>query len=212
MADQVDRSTASRGAGPVRQFGEHPEPASVARHRQESAVLGSELVVAHWLDQDGRSRAGRARIVNRSRHGLGLWMATPIAPGAEVRLTGGTTTLGVVQNCRAETEGYIVDLLRQASERRASPRRPVSGVATLMWQDSHGGDHSLRAEVLNASEGGVQILTPRALPVPTIIFLLGKNVEAIAETRYCEARDDMFVIGLRLKAFPDGPATSTTGC
>jgi len=130
-------------------------------------------------------------------------MAVPIAPGTAVHLTGGTTTRGVIRNCRAETEGYSVGLLRQSADRRASPRRLVSGAATVVWEDAEGSEQSLRAEVVNVSKGGVQIQTPRDLPVPTIVFLLGKDVEAMAETLYCEARDSIFVVGLRFKTAPD---------
>ena len=89
---------------------------SGAGRRREPRVSGHELVVAHWTDSDGRARAERARIVDRSKKGLGLHLTVPIPVGVEVNISGGTTVRARVRHCRADGEAYTVGLHRLSAD------------------------------------------------------------------------------------------------
>ena len=92
------------------------KPLSGAGRRREPRVSGHELVVAHWTDSDGRARAERARIVDRSKKGLGLHLTVPIPVGVEVNISGGTTVRARVRHCRADGEAYTVGLHRLSAD------------------------------------------------------------------------------------------------
>ncbi len=92
------------------------KPLSGAERRREPRVSGHELVVAHWTDSDGRARAERVSIVDRSEKGIGLHLTVPIPVGAEVDISGGTTVRARVRHCRADREAYTVGLHRLSAD------------------------------------------------------------------------------------------------
>ena len=183
----------------------NPIPAPGRERRREQRVVGHELVTANWTDPDGRVRAERARIIDRSKKGLGLHLAVPIPPGTQVELSGGTTARGVVRHCRLEGDTYVAGLLRRnaGADRREGSRMLVEGVGRLVWHTSDTDPQDLSVNVRDSSPHGLQIETPREIPVPIIVRLLGKGVDLIAETRYCVPEGQRFLVGLRFVEFPE---------
>jgi len=96
-------------------------------------------------------------------------------------------------------------LLRLAAERRGGAGIPVEGVGTLTWHNSEHNRQEVDVEVCDSSPNGLQIETPREIPVPFIVRLVGQGVEVIAETRYCVPRKNGFAVGLRFVRFPEAP-------
>lgn len=178
-------------------------PAPGRERRREPRVTGHELVTAHWTDPDGRARAERARIIDRSKKGLGLHLTVPIPTGTQIDLSGGTSASAVVRHCRLDGDTYVVGLLRRSSDRRDGPRVPVEGVGRLVWHNSEADQQDLNVNVRDSSPNGLQIEAPYEIPVPIIVRLLGKGVDLIAETRYCSPHEKHFLVGLRYVRFPE---------
>jgi hypothetical protein len=99
---------------------ERPQTGSGQERRQEPRRLAHEIVVVQWRLADGLLQGSRARIMDRSRKGLGVHMATPISVGTVIALRGGTAASCSVQHCRPEGTDYRLGLLRLPSE-TASP-------------------------------------------------------------------------------------------
>lgn len=194
-------------ASPPTEKAEQPE--SEEERRAEARATGHELVLVKWSDVGGRSCAERARIVDRSKKGLGLLTASPIPVRTQVAVTGGTSLRGIVQNCRQGHDGYAVGLLRLSSERRVSERRLVQGNATLIWRESEGPERTLSAAVLNATTSGLQVQTSVAMPVPALVRIIGEGVEHVAETCYRERNGDRFLVGLRFLKHTAGETPTT---
>jgi len=205
---RTSRSVQSRPASPPAEQAPAPEP--VAERRTEARASGHELVLVKWSDSGGRSRAERARIIDRSKKGLGLLTASPIPVRTLVSVTGGTSVRGVVQNCSKGHGGYTIGLLRLPPERRVSERRLVQGTATLIWHESGGAERTASAPVLNATPSGLQVQTSFAMPVPALVRIIGPGVERVAETCYQERNGDRFLVGLRFLKDNADETSSTT--
>jgi len=181
-----------------------PIPTPGRERRREPRVTGHELVTAQWTDPDGHERAERARIIDRSKKGLGLHLAVPIPAGTQIDLSGGTSASAVVRHCRLDGDTYVVGLLRRNdTERRDDPRIPVEGVGRLVWHNSESDQKDLTVNVRDSSAEGLQVEAPHEIPVPIIVRMLGKGVDLIAETRYCTPHDQRFLVGLRYVRFPE---------
>jgi len=199
---EIDRRAGETPA-PSATGAEKPIPAPGRERRREGRVTGHELVTAHWTAPDGRARAERARIIDRSKKGLGLHLAVPIPSGTQIDLSGGTTASAVVRHCRLDGDTYVVGLLRRNdTDRRDDSRIPVEGVGRLVWHNAESDQKDLAVNVRDSSADGLQIEAPHEIPVPIIVRLLGKGVDLIAETRYCTPHDQHFLVGLCYVRFP----------
>lgn len=207
MRPEIDRravETPVRADGSIAAVPNKPIPAPGRERRREPRVTGHELVTVQWTDPDGRARAERARIIDRSKKGLGLHLAVPIPSGTQVDLSGGTTASAVVRHCRLDGDSYVVGLLRRNNtDRRDDRRMRVEGVGRLVWHTSGSDQHELDVNVRDASSEGLQVEAPHEIPVPIILRILGEGVDLIAETRYCTPREQHFLVGLRYVRFPE---------
>jgi hypothetical protein len=83
---------------------------------------------------------------------------------------------------------------------RRHPRLPFSGCATLCWTED-GRARESRADLINASEGGMAVTSRRPLPVGARVWiLLPDGTDGRAEVRYSNPRDRDHQVGLKFIA------------
>lgn len=84
--------------------------------------------------------------------------------------------------------------------KRQHPRLPFSGQATLCWTED-GRARELRASLVNASEGGMAVISRRPLPVGAHVWiLLQDGTDGRAEVCYSRPREKGYQTGLKFIA------------
>ena len=85
--------------------------------------------------------------------------------------------------------------------RRNEDRIPAGGAGDLNW-DSGSGAHQCRVAVRNISNGGVQLVSKRALQPGYSAHLRGEQFDCLGDVLYCNPYIDGYVIGMRFLAPP----------
>jgi hypothetical protein len=81
---------------------------------------------------------------------------------------------------------------------RRYPRFPYSGSIRIAWDDPAGYRKTVKAELLDLSEGGMRLSVPEAIPIGAYVFIdypkLG--ISASASVRYCRRGVMKYAIGV----------------
>ncbi len=84
--------------------------------------------------------------------------------------------------------------------RRRHPRLAFTGRATICWTEG-GQAHQLRANLVNASEGGMAVTTKQPLPAGVCVWiLLDDGTDGRAAVRYCEPAGNAYRSGFEFLA------------
>jgi PilZ domain len=87
-----------------------------------------------------------------------------------------------------------------AHPKRLHPRLIFEGRATLCWTE-HDRSHQLRANLVNASQGGMAVTTRKPLPVGASVWiLLDDGTDGRAQVRYCRPAGSAFQAGFQFIA------------
>lgn len=87
-------------------------------------------------------------------------------------------------------------------ERRASERHPTSGEGTLHWTDSFGKHGTCTIQATDMSDGGMQLQTSTAVPIPSVARLFGRTLECVGYVRYCREEGGKFSLGIEIAGDP----------
>lgn len=79
--------------------------------------------------------------------------------------------------------------------RRLANRVRVSGGGVLSWDDGKR-SYECSAQVRDTSDGGLQLLLSRAVPVGSTAYLTGETFQCLGTVRYCQASADGYAVGL----------------
>src|SRR4051812_2707437 len=85
-------------------------------------------------------------------------------------------------------------LINQRREQRHAARDRYS----LCWRNDNGQECSAEVRGIEVSQSGIRVLSPRAVPVGTIVFLqaIGGALNGYCVVRHCTPQADRFAIGL----------------
>ena len=87
-------------------------------------------------------------------------------------------------------------------ERRRQKRKSCEGGGTLHWRDPRTGRRTAPVVARDVTEAGLQLETPLAVPVGTVVRLSGRTLECIGTTRYCRRVGEKYHLGITLDSPP----------
>ena len=94
-------------------------------------------------------------------------------------------------------------MIRKSNLRGDRSRQPFHGAVVVAWQD-HGQSRSVRANGLNVSDCGLQVVCTDPIEVRTIVHLKSQQHEPLgdASVRFCRRSGLKYQIGLEFNTAP----------
>ena len=191
----------------LKRSGPQPEPPgeTLEESRSEFRRPAEGATRLIWRDPDGEMHSVEAQIEDASPSGFGLRIDTEL-PAGQMLLVGqdeGALQRAVVRHCtRCDDESWRIGVKVIESERRRVFRETLPGESAVLRSSVAGRDVVLIATVLDISEFGAQISTPRALSPNATVCLTGDQIECLAVVRYCKRRGRDYVSGLHFVRSP----------
>ena len=102
--------------------------------------------------------------------------------------------------------GFEIELAFRDKGRRRETR-VVAGGAAKVEAGKAMGDNAIHAEVINVSEGGLQLLCDRPVEAGETTRIVGENVEKLCRVRYCIKVAEGYRLGVQ---FCEGVADADT--
>ena len=85
-----------------------------------------------------------------------------------------------------------------ATQRPRHQRLPYAGTLYGTWLSLRGRTDQATIEVLNASYEGLQLESPKPIPINRMVKLRGSDFEGCAWVRHCKRRGRRFLVGVNL--------------
>ena len=125
--------------------------------------------MVEWIDTTDEYRREPAKVHDRSKHGIGLWMGVRLSPGWPALIQyRGKTLRGVVRHVKAVEGRWLAGLEVVESERRRADRFPYEFPCSLLWE-SDAKAREISGMIVDANEGGVQVSTETPIPPDTSV-------------------------------------------
>ena len=174
------------------------------RRNSQRQPSDEESVNLEWRDDEGEWRVEPADACDESKNGLGLLTEFRFRPGQVVYVLREEAKPLQASVCHARLAGesYHVGLAVIPRERRRVERTTATGEASLHWTSATGTPLSVRANVRNVSEGGIQVESGEPMDEGVVIRIRGSNVECLGSVRYCAPRGKTYYLGLQMIGEP----------
>ena len=185
---------------------ENQAPKSVEKPSQipveRSALIG-------WLNEDSTARLASAQIIEQSGDEVVLRSRQAVESDTKVWCIPptGEGMSGTLRSCDEIGEGFRVSLmLDQAQE--IEPDQARLGRVSLMWTAANGSMGRGRVAIKNGAEGQLEISSPDAVPVPSMVFLSGYRYRGLGVAENCRHEKDSYslTVGMTEEVSPQSNA------
>ena len=162
-----------------------------------------ETIVLEWRDVQGLPAHTAAELIQRGARCIVV--SSPDAPpnGALVSVRDGQSVYrATVHGLRQVGVQTHFELRYVDDGRRRQERLAAGGQARISWDSGGRSRVSFEAEVMNVSEGGLQLLSSREAPVGVYVQIAGRTTKCVGKTRYCRSSLDGYLIGVEFIRSP----------
>lgn len=175
-----------------------------ADRRSEARPPVRQQATCIWIDREDRRQSHPIQVLDSSEEGLGFRLSHRLESGQTVwvEIDTGTLLKGVIRFCEWDVDGYRAGITRVRRERRRFDREPSGGAGTLYWAESTNRQTSAPVVVRNKTSEGLQLEIPVAVPISTVVRLVGSTLECQGFTRYCRAAEGHYLVGIEFLSQP----------
>ena len=160
---------------------------------EPSQIPAERPALIGWLHEDSTARLASAEIIEQSGDDVVLRCRQAVESATKVWLIppAGDGTSGTLCSCDEIGEGFRVNLmLDQAQEIEPDPAR--LGRVSLTWIAENGSTDRTQVAIKNGAEGELEISSPHAVPVPSMVLLSGYRYRGLGVAEYCRHEKDSY--------------------
>ena len=157
-----------------------------------------QTVLVEWNDLERGAQAFAGRVENRSAKGL--WIRGPrLIPRGKTILVSSEeepAVKAVVRHCASGAGGFYLGAQVVPRDKRRSDREPMYCAAEISCT-REGRRHALPVIIRDASENGLQLESPEALPADEVIEVSHLGSYREGTVTHCRREDESYRIGIQ---------------